>query len=744
MKRRDFIRISSASAVGTAVAASAVKLMGQEHNDRHLLPDNKYVRRFPNYCEVCFWNCAGWVYTKNRGDVWKIVGHEKDPHSNGRFCPRGTGGVGMYFDEDRLKTPLVRVERNGKQEFKQVSWDRAFSIIAEKMEAIKAEHGAESIALFKHGSSGKHFDKLFKAFGSTNMAGPAYAQCKGPREEAFRLTFGKPLSSPEPLDIKNTNCLVLLGSHLGENMHNGQVQEFAQVIEKGATIITVDPRYSVAASKSKYWLPIKASTDMALLLSWIHVIVYENRYNKEYVEKNCIGFDQLKEHVKDFTCEWASEITGLKAEEIHRTACEMAHAAPATIVHPGRHVTWYGDDTQRLRAVAILNALFGSYGQKGGFYNATKASLPSYPKPAYPKPAWDWRDLADGKYSEAETAVSNVLLDASLPEWEGDKKIKAWFVCGTNLPLTMPDSKKTRRALDNIDFLVAVDTMPMEIVAYADVVLPECTYIERYDDIRLSKHRTATLALRVPATKPKYQSKPGWWMAKKLGEKLGLGSYFMYDDYKDVLKWQLDKAGLNYDELLKAGMIEIPRDEEDMYFKPGEKVKFKTPSGKIELYSETLAKQGFDPLPKYTPHPEPEEGFYRLNYGRAPMHTFSRTANNPNLSEMMGENNVWINPQVAEKWNITNGQEVYLKNQDGIVSSFPVKARITEGIGTDSVYIVHGFGHSNNKLSRAKGKGVNDNELITNVKVDPIMGGTGMRMNFVTFTTNNLGKEAKS
>lgn len=741
MKRRDFIRVTSAGAVGTVAVASTVSLMGQEHEDNFLLPDNKYVRRFPNYCEVCFWNCAGWVYTRNKGEVWKIVGHEKDPHSNGRFCPRGTGGVGMYTDTDRLKKPLIRIEQNGKQKFKEVSWDKALSVVAEKMNAVKSEHGAESIALFKHGSSGKHFEKLMKAYGSENIAGPAYAQCKGPREEAFRYTFGKPLSSPEPLDIRNSNCLVLLGSHLGENMHNGQVQEFAEVIERGATIITVDPRYSVAASKSKYWMPIKASTDLALLLAWIHVIVHENRFDKDYVEQYCHGFDELKEHVREFTPQWAAKITTLDADTIHRTACEMAHAAPATIVHPGRHVTWYGDDTQRLRAVAILNALLGSYGRKGGFYMATKASLPSYPKPAYPKPEWNWRDIADGKYEGAETAVSNVLLDASLPDFEGDKKIKAWMVCGTNLPLTMPDSSKTQKAIENLEFLVAIDTMPMEIVGYADVILPECTYLERFDDIRLSKHRNATLAMRVPATKPKYQSKPGWWIAKKLGEKLELGSFFMYDDYKDVIKWQLDKAGIEYNELLKAGMMEIPRKEEDLFFKQGEQIKFKTKTGKIELYSEGLKEAGFDPLPKYTPHIDPPENFYRLNYGRAPMHTFSRTANNPNLSEMMKENNIWINPKVAEQWKISNGQEIWLKNQDGIVSSFPVKARVTQGIGMDSIYIVHGFGHQNNKLSRAWAKGVNDNELITNVKVDPVMGGTGMRLNFVTFILNDPRKE---
>jgi thiosulfate reductase/polysulfide reductase chain A len=115
------------------------------------------------------------------------------------------------------------------------------------------------------------------------------------------------------------------------------------------------------------------------------------------------------------------------------------------------------------------------------------------------------------------------------------------------------------------------------------------------------------------------------------------------------------------------------------------------------------------------------------------MHTFSRTANNPNLTDLMDENDIWINPKVAKIWRLKNGQKVWLKNQDGFVSSFPIKVRITERIRWDSVYMVHGFGHKDKRLSRAFGNGASDSEMITRVPVDPIMGGTGLRGNFVTF-----------
>ena len=175
----------------------------------------------------------------------------------------------------------------------------------------------------------------------------------------------------------------------------------------------------------------------------------------------------------------------------------------------------------------------------------------------------------------------------------------------------------------------------------------------------------------------------------------------------------------------------------------GEEYEFNTNTGKIELYATDLAHFGFDPMPKFTAHPEPPGGFYRLIYGRAPMHTFSRTTNNPNLVDLMDENTLWVNPKIAKLWDLKKDQYVWLQNQDGKISMYPIKVRVTERIRWDSVYMVHGFGHSNKNLTKTFGKGINDSELITNVMTDPIMGGTGMRGNFVTFITEDPGKETK-
>ncbi len=742
--RREFIKMSflgaGVLAAGTSVYG-VVKAFSSPEEVKNLTVD---LKRTPTYCEVCFWKCAGWVYKTSEGKIWKIVGNDDDQHCNGRFCPRGTGGVGMYFDEERLKTPLIRVEERGKQVFREASWDEALGMIALKMKDISVKYGPESMALFSHGSGSSYFSTLLKAYGSGNIAEPSYAQCRGPRDEAFMATFGEEVYSPEITDIRDTRCLVLIGSHLGENMHNGQIQEMSAAIDKGATIITVDPRFSTVAGKSKFWLPIKPATDMALLLAWIHEIIYKEYYDKKYVEKYCTGFDKLKEHVKDMTPDWAYGITTIKPELIRNTAKEMADASPAVIVHPGRHVTWYGDDTQRIRAVAILNALLGSWGRRGGFYRPARFELPTIEIPKFTEPAKSWQDAFPGKFPLASSPVSNALVDASIPENNPEYSIKGWIVNGTNLIFTIPDQAKTLKAIQNLDLIVAIDTMPMEITGWADVILPECTYLERYDALRVSPHRKPGIALRMPATDPLNETRPGYWIARELSMKLGLGSYFPFEKQEDLLDWQLKKIGSSLEEMQRIGVKNFEREADDLYFAENEEVEFFTDSGKIELYSTYFEQAGFDPFPKYTPHAEPDEGFYRLIYGRAPMHTFSRTSNNPNLTDLMDENTLWMNPKVAKEWGIVTDQYIWLKNQQGIVTDFSIRVRVTERIRWDSVYMVHGFGHKQIQMKRCFGRGVSDTQLITNVMVDPIMGGTGMRSNFVTFLTDKTESEVAS
>jgi thiosulfate reductase/polysulfide reductase chain A len=735
VSRRQFIKIGGLFASGAALGSGLTTRFWGLDKDRIHDPATDGDKVVPSYCELCFWGCGVLAHVKD-GKVTKIVGNPEHPLSSGMLCPRGAGATGLLYDPDRLKKPLIRREKRGEDVFEEVSWDAALDRTAEKLLEVKARHGAEAVALFTHGSGGSWFKHFMKAWGSPNIGAPSYAQCRGPREAGYLLTYGSPLGSPEPIDIANARVITLIGSHLGENMHNTQVQELAEAIGKGAELVVVDPRFSVAAGKARYWLPIKPGTDIALLLAWMNVILEEKRYDAGYLNEHATGLDELEKHVAGKTPEWAWAITGIRPELIRDTARFISAARPASLIHPGRHTTWYGDDTQRARAMAILAALLGSWGRRGGYLTHAKMPLPPYPLKNAPPHAT--KGVADkpksGGYPVAGEVLASGLCDASVPG-SALYDLKAWIVYGCNLMQSLPDRRKTEEAIRALDFIAAVDVLPSEICGWADVVLPEATYLERDDDVSAPAFKRPFLALRQEAVPPLYDSKPGWWIAKELANRVGLAAQFPWKDAREYVDIRLAAGGYDVARARATGVVlgaSVATCEEE-----GLPVAatISTPSKKIELRSETLAKSGFDPFPQYYPQEEPPAGHFRLLMGRAPTHTFGRTVNNRLLAEPYPENEVWVNAAAARALAgfdapLRDGERVFLVNQDGARAG-PVRAKVTERIRGDCVYLVHGWGQTAKRQRYAYGRGASDAALVTRIKVDPIMGGTGMSVNFV-------------
>jgi thiosulfate reductase/polysulfide reductase chain A len=723
LSRRRFLKITGAGAGVAAAAGSLGSLPGLRAARG---PVEKGIRTVPTFCDLCFWKCNA-IATVKDGVLWKIEGNPEDPLSRGRLCPRGTGGVGAHFDADRLRAPLLRASVRGEEKWTEVTWDQALSHVAEKMQKIKAEHGPEAVALFSHGIGGTFLKHTLKAFGSPNSAAPSFAQCRGPRDVGFELTFGEAIGSPERTDIENARCLVLIGSHLGENMHNTQVQEFADAVGTGASIIVADPRFSIAASKAKHYLPVKPGTDLALVLAWMNVLVREGLYDKDYVAAHGFGFEAFAAEILPFTPEWAWPETGIEPDVIRETAREMARHRPATLVHPGRHATWYGDDAQRSRAVALLNALLGSWGRKGGFYQPASMNVPAYPYPPYSKPEKGMVDNPDHRFPFASEAITTGIREATITG--KPYPVKGWVVYATNLMQALPNEAETIEAIQALDLLVVVDVVGSEIAGWADVVLPESTYLERYEELNVELFREPFVALRQPVVEAPADQKPNWWIARELAVKLGLEAYYPWKTIEEYLDFRLKGAGLSLAALQKQGLVKAPRPP--IYYEEGVPPVFSTPSKKIEFYSVQLKDAGFDPVPKFRRPAAGPPGSFRLLFGRSPVHTFSRTQTNPVLAQAMSENEVWVNGDVAERAGLKTGDRVRLKNQDGVLSN-PIRVRATQAIRPDCVYMVHGFGHTSRMLKRTLGRGASDAQLVTRYETDPLMGGTGMNVNFVT------------
>ncbi len=478
------------------------------------------------------------------------------------------------------------------------------------------------------------------------------------------------------------------------------------------------------------------------------MLINEKLYDADYVAQWTEGFDELVAHVQQYTPEWAAAITDLDADMIRTTARVMAENLPKAAIIPGRHVTWYGNDSQRMRAAYMINALLGAYGREGGFYFSKAPYIEEYAHPPFlvagssggcsaePGEEADTLPLGPTGKARADGARDTFLRGATAmqeliePMITGKPyPIKALIIYGCNALNSIPNTARTIEAFKKLDFILVVDVLPQEHVAWADVVMPEATILERYDDLWAVAHKTPYIAMREPAVETMYDTKPASWMVRELGMRLGMEKYFKWETAEEFVNARLMTVGSNLDKMRAEDGILIQNGKP--YFADyGDSSPFTSHSQKIEFYSNELALAGLDPMPTYEATDEPPAGFFRLLYGRHPVHTFAKTQNTPLLSEMVPENEVWLNAQTAAEMGIENGQMVRLENQDGVVST-PIKVKATQRIRSDAVFMAHGFGQNAPGLTLANGKGANDNKLITRYKLDPISGGAGMRVNFV-------------
>ncbi len=447
VSRRGFLKTAATGLVVGAAASAPEAARGFS-----LVPEQDGLppeREIPTFCELCFWNC-GAVARVRRNRVLSLRGHPDYPTARGKLCGRGNAGAGSVVDEDRLKHPMIRTGARGEGKFRRAGWKEAYARIAEGFGRIKKEHGAQALALFYHGSGGPLIRTAMVAYGSPNYAGPSYAQCKGSRNVGYALTFGEKLGSPEPIDLEETRCMVFFGSHLGENAHNSQMQEFVKARARGASLVVLDPRFSTVAQKADVWLPVRPGSDLAVLLAWLHLLVKEGTYDRRFVAERTVGFEQLAAHVAPFTPAWAAAQADVPAERIVEAYRLMVKAMPAVVVHPGRHTAWYGEaDTQRARGQAILTALLGAWWKPGGIYRAERGRAQDYPTPDFPELAKNV-DQAAGRFPFEHEVTTNGIREATLTG--KPYPVKGWFVHGTNLiegveraaPVEQPEARGGR------------------------------------------------------------------------------------------------------------------------------------------------------------------------------------------------------------------------------------------------------------------------------------------------------------
>ncbi|MDR9500648.1 MAG: molybdopterin-dependent oxidoreductase [Desulfurivibrionaceae bacterium] len=676
-------------------------------------------------CEMCFWRCQ--LVGKVRDNkLMKLEGNPKSIDNGQSICARGNAGVQLLYDRDRLKYPMKNVGQRGAPKWKRISWDEALDTCAKKLKATEQKFGAKGICMFPHGASAKYpMHYLEKTVGTPNVSEASFYQCRGIRDTAFLATIGTPPG--ENVDMANAKVIFGLGCHFGENVHVSHVKRYLKGLENGAKLVIVDPRFSASAAKADEWVAVKPGTDTALMLGMMNYIIQQGKHNKAFIDKHGIGFAEFKDSIAEWTIEKTAQTCDVPADQIKRVADLLADNAPHVSIHPGRHVSWHGNDFQRQRSLACMMGLLGAMGVKGGF---VKGKGPKgITSVTWPK----GHDHVDAMHVEAGLypfsppgTPTDLIRDAAITG--APYPIKSCVIWGQNPIQTIPNQQKTIDMLKQMDFVMCVDVMPTDITMYADILLPEASYLERYDYIKkgtqwdLSGKQQQYISARLPMVMADFERKDQVYITNEIAKRMGYEDKIPVSALPEMVDMQLSGAGLSIAKLIA---------EDGIHIQPG-----KDPYGVADdllvyFNNEEIADYGYPAAPTYIAVEEVPAGHFRLLYGRSPVHTFNRSQNNVWLHNAMPENPVWINDEMAKKLNLTSGDRVHCINSEGVKSRNTTIVKVTPGIRKDCVYMAHGYGSMNPALSVGAGSGIDDQALITKLAVDPETGCHGMRNNFV-------------
>ena len=716
------------------------------------------------------------------GVVTKLDPNPMFPKSRNMLCPRGNAGIQALYDPDRLKYPMIRIGEKGEGKFKRVTWDEAYDAIlngTDKFKGLKQildeEKDNRSAMVFCAGEGmAEHtFKTFYTAFGSANWLNHA-SLCLRTVVSGYGVTLG---GYPQA-DLENAEYIIMAGANRAEAIVTPDTMDlFKRTKGRGAKLICVDPRFTNTAAKADKWLAIKPGTDLAFVLALTYVALKEELYDKEFVANNVNDFEDYKNHVlgNNYTPEWAEKITGISAKDIVQIAREFMAHAPKAVYYPGRRSTFAKNDFQLRRAMAIFQALGGGIDTEGGLVFGKKLPLKGHETiaPLYAQAQGVDVDRKKGGHGYADCAVvsgggSWIAFRNRVLEGRAPYPVRGLFVYKHNPIMNMPNRTKTEKFLKGLDLVVTIDTMPSDTVMFADVVLPECTYLERTDPVKTFGGPEPAIAVRNKVIDPMFETKPVMEIMKGLTEKISKPLFEITKKYDDDVKEDIADRGeaevyKDYDltqpfqhtqeelnehavsgypgaaEALKKHGVYYPKmDEyfkklsvnEHQYYPEKEKHysvkhgKLKTRSGKVECNLKSLAKKGIDPMPTWREEYEfsVPEGKFRMLTGRHAQFTQSGTANNAMLHDLIHENYIWINKRVAEEKGIKFGDWIEVSSSVGKVK---IKAYPTEKIAPDQVFFIHGFGEESEELTWAYRSGGNDNVVIEDV-VEPVYGAASM------------------
>jgi anaerobic selenocysteine-containing dehydrogenase len=608
---------------------------------------------------VCAHDCpdmCSLIAQVENGRVVKIEGDPDQPFTAGFACAKVTRDVELVHSPERIQTPLIRVGRKGEGKFAAITWDQALDEIAGRWQAIIAESGPLAILGYAYSAHQGQMNRglvngLFHALGTSRLQGGTV--CDTCCEAAWDYTVG-PVGGADPEAVVDSDLIVAWGADLvTTNVHFWALAD--KVRKSGVPLVVVEPRRSKTAQRADWHLPIRIGTDAALALGMMHILVRDGLCDRDYLARHTLGFERVERQILPrFTPDYTAEITGLPVADIERFAA-MYGKAKRSFIRLGEGMTRLAQGGQALRAVALLPGVTGAYGRRGGGALLLTAGTAALDYNAVRKPSGP----------AATRMVNHLRLGEALLELR-DPPIRALFVAANNPAVTCPEVLKVRRGLAREDLFAVVHDPFLSMTArYADIVLPAATYLETEDLYRA--YGTYWLQYGKKVVEPQGQAWSNFHLAQALAQRMGLKDALFRMSHQEIVEAMFrgksgTTAGIDAKTVRDAGPINIAPAEEGQ--------EFRTPSGRLEFYSEQLAAQGLG-LPDWTPDEEDaaEAARWPLRLLTVPGYFQAHTAyaGVAFLRKREGAPIAILHPDDARSRDLADGQKIKLFNQRGSI-----------------------------------------------------------------------------
>ncbi len=649
-------------------------------------------------------DACGVLITVEDGRATRIQGDPEHPVTRGFLCAKVAKYLDRVYSADRVLYPMRRVGTKGptsgegpratqpEQAFERISWDEALDEIASRFRSIIKEFGSEAILPYSYGgtlgalNSGSMDRRFFHRLGASQLARNI---CSAAGEAGLKSVLGVKLGT-EPEQFAHSRYIIAWASNIhGNNVHLWPFISDAR--RKGAKLVVIDPYRTRTAACADWYLPINPGTDGALALGMMNVIINEGLHDADYVARHTVGFEPLRERVQEYSPERVEKWTGIAAADIVRLAREYATTHPA-VIRLNYGVQRSEGGGMATRAITMLPCITGSWKEVGGGLQLSTSGAYGLNRSALER-----TDLMEKSLGRSARTINMVELGQTLNSLE-DPPVKALFVYGSNPAAVCPNHNDVIRGLRRPDlFTVVHEQFFTDTTDYADIVLPATTFFE-HKDLQIA-YGHYYLQMSNPAIEPLGECRSNVDVFRALAECMGFADDCFNESVDQMIDAALDSEnqslqGLSRERLQREGHVRLNFEERllapgapNRAFLPFAEGNFSTASGKAELFSEDLKRQGLDPVVAFTP---PAESRHSAQAKAFPLELLARKADNflntsfanlPSMQNMEELGLLEINAADAKSRGIADGDAVRVFNRRGdILLRARVDGAVQQGV----------------------------------------------------------------